>query len=414
MRRRPSTLRVRLTALYAGLFVAAVTPVLIAVNVLLDRLIGGGAPKRRLAEPVLSGMAPAEGTPPAEGMPPAPPIAHKDVAIAVTEYQWTVTCAAIVLFAVLGAAAGWWVSGRALRPVHRITATARRLSLSNLHERIALTGPHDELKELADTFDAMLERLACASDSQRRFAANASHELRTPLTIQRAAIEIGLEDPTPDQLARMRRELLDANLRTERLIDGLLALAQGERGPEHPESVDLAELVGEVVAQYREPADRAGVTLDVRTRSAPGVGDPVMLTRLIANLVHNAIRHNHPGGRVFVDTCPDTGLTVRNTGPSIPADRVPELFEPFRRLHPPRTGSIQGAGLGLSIAAAITDAHGARLAACPNPDGGLTVTFALPRVAAAPPAACPQRVRGRSPDVAMVADGDVGTASTFA
>jgi signal transduction histidine kinase len=302
----------------------------------------------------------------------------QDLGASVLAYQWNITWIAVAVLAVVGVVAGWLLAGRLLRPVHRITATARRLSLSTLHERIALTGPRDELRELADTFDAMLDRLERAADSQRRFAANASHELRTPLAIQRAAIEIGLHDPSPDQLARMRRELLQANERTERLIDGLLALAQGERGLERREPVNLADLADEVADQHRPMAVENGVEIDLDLEAVTVTGDPVLLTRLVANLLHNAIRHNHPGGAVRVRTSATTGLTVTNTGPRIPADRVPELFEPFRRPHPPRTGPSEGAGLGLSIVAAIADAHHAHVDASPNPDGGLTVTVALP------------------------------------
>jgi signal transduction histidine kinase len=375
--RRPATMRIRLTALYAGLFLAATTALLITVNLLLQRLLD-----RKIG---MYGEQIAPGTTPPEGLPPPQPgtiqgtsvKTVQDLGDSVLAYQWSVTWIAVAVLGVVGAAAGWWMAGRVLRPVHRITATAQRLSLSNLHERIALTGPRDELKELADTFDAMLERLERATDSQRRFAANASHELRTPLAIQRAAIEIGLQDPSPDQLARMRNELLQANLRTERLIEGLLTLAQGEHGLEHSEPVDLAGLAREVTDQHLEPATGAGVELVLDLHPVTGSGDPVLLSRLIANLVHNAIRYNVPGGQVRIHTSTAAGLTVSNTGPEIPSDRVAELFEPFRRLHPPRTGAAQGAGLGLSIVAAIAEAHHAVLRARPNPGGGLIVEMRL-------------------------------------
>jgi signal transduction histidine kinase len=306
--------------------------------------------------------------------------AIEDLGASVLAYQWGVTWVAVGLLAVIGTVLGWWLVGRVLRPVHHITATARRLSLSNLHERIALTGPRDELRDLADTFDAMLERLERAADRQRRFAANASHELRTPLAIQRAAIEIGLDGPSPAQLVRIRRELLRANLRTETLIDGLLALAHGEHGPEQHTSVNLADLVRQVAEEHEAMATAAGVTVELEPMPVAVTGDPVLLTRLVANLVQNAIRHNHPGGHVRVETSADGGLTVVNTGPAVPDESVPELFEPFRRLHPPRTGTAQGAGLGLSIVAAIVETHDARLVARANPGGGLTVDVTLPLV----------------------------------
>ncbi|MFF3501830.1 sensor histidine kinase [Streptomyces sp. NPDC003247] len=401
MKRRLSTVRARLTALYAALFVATSTAVLIAVDLLAQRLFEHKAGSLAAARPDTPGATASAGPPavPAgqgssgAGLPDHPTTAAGDAQIAVESYHWLLIWVAVAVLAVVGAAVGWWLAGRVLRPVHRITATARRLSLSDLHERIALTGPPDELRELADTFDAMLERLERAADSQRRFAANASHELRTPLAIQRAAIEIGLDDPTPAQLARTRAELLRSNVRTERLIEGLLALAEGRHGPERREPVDLRDLAHEVADQHRGAADEAGVTLDRVLQPTLVLGDPVLLTRLIANLVHNAIRHNHPGGSVRIRTSPAAGLSVSNTGPRIPADRVPELFEPFRRLHPPRTGPAQGAGLGLSIVAAVADAHQARVDARPRPGGGLTVTVTLPR--------CPSRdgaARRAAPD----------------
>lgn len=368
---RLTTIRARLTALYAGLFTAATTTVLVAVTFLLPPKLDGGV---QVARP---------GVPPSDVSPP--PVALKDGAaealdIAVRDDQWTATWVAAAVLAVVSAVVGWWVAGRVLRPVHRITATARRLSLANLGERIALTGPQDELRELADTFDAMLDRLERAADSQRRFAANASHELRTPLAVQRVAIEVGLADPSPAKVARIREDLLAANLRTERLIEGLMTLARGERGPDHPERVDLSELAYEAVEQHRDIAAAAGVTLDVGLAPAAAFGDPVLITRLIGNLVHNGIRYNHAGGRVTLRTAPTSGVTVDNTGPQVPADLVAGLFEPFRRLGAPRTGTGPSAGLGLSIVAAIGEAHGATLRADANPDGGLAVNVQFPRV----------------------------------
>jgi signal transduction histidine kinase len=392
VRSRLSTVRVRLTALYGGLFIATTTALLVTVNLLLQHLLD-----RRIAmvkyERATGPDYPTDFIPKSiSPKRPAMEIIERDIAasvakdlrVTVLDYQWGVTWIAVALLAVIGVATGWWLAGRVLRPLHRITATAQRLSLSNLHERIALTGPRDELKELADTFDAMFERLERAADGQRRFAANASHELRTPLAIQRAAIEIGLDDPSPDELVRMREELLQANLRTERLIDGLMMLAQGERGLDGREAISLDVLAEEVADHHRDAAAAADVALDLELEPVTVTGDPVLLARLVDNLVHNAIRHNHPGGRLRVHTSPASGLTVSNTGPEIPADRVSELFEPFRRLHPPRTGPSEGAGLGLSIVAAIADAHDAHLTARPNPGGGLTVSVAPPALSPVP------------------------------
>jgi signal transduction histidine kinase len=300
--------------------------------------------------------------------------------------QRIITLITIAVITVLAFTVCWWLTGRLLRPLHRITATARRLSLSTLHERIALAGPQDELKELADTFDAMLDRLEYAIASQRRFVANASHELRTPLAIQRTAIEIGLANPSLAKVAKIRTELLRNTQRSERLIEGLLTLAQGERGLDTRAPVDLAVVVEQVVEDHLPLAERGDITITTAIAGRPVTvaGNEVLLIRLVANVVQNAIQHNQPGGRVVVELSQDTGLVVHNTGPQVPPDQVGELFEPFRRLHPDRTGSIDSAGLGLSIVTAIVHAHSGTVQATANPDGGLSVSVALPVLATSP------------------------------
>lgn len=244
------------------------------------------------------------------------------------------------------------------------------LSRDTMDARIGLRGPRDEVRTPADTFDAMLDRLERSADSQRRFVANASHELRTPLAIQRAAIEIGLDDPTPERLAEVRQDLLTANRRTERLIDGLLTLAQGDRGLEVREPVPLAAVVREVCAEI--PTDDLTLTLDAEPVTVSG--DPILLGRLVANLLDNAVRYNRPGGGIWIQLSRSGTLSISNTGTVVPEERIGELFEPFRRLHRPRTGPAGGAGLGLSIVSSIAQAHGATGYARANPDGGLIVT----------------------------------------
>ena len=289
------------------------------------------------------------------------------------------------VMAVLSVGFGWAVAGRVLAPLHRMTATARKLSEENLHERIALDGPDDELKELADTFDAMLGRLESAFDSQKRFVANASHELRTPLSIIRTEVDVALANPdaTPDELRRMGEVVRRATERSQALIDGLLLLARSDRGPAALAPVDLATLAEEAVAQAAAEAAAARVEIRTRLDAAPTNGDDALLGRLAGNLVENAIRHNEPGGRVDVVTgaAPDAGevrLAVINSGAVIDSADVDGLFEPFRRLGPDRiTG--RGAGLGLSIVRSVTVAHGGRIAARPRPEGGLVVEIYLPR-----------------------------------
>ncbi|MEC4017987.1 sensor histidine kinase [Streptomyces sp. H27-D2] len=291
---------------------------------------------------------------------------------------------ALLVMAVLAVAVGWWTAGRVLRPVHAMTAAAQRISQQNLHERIALDGPSDELKELADTFDALLARLDTAFDSQRRFIANASHELRTPLAAQRAAIQIGLEDPTPADLNRVRDALLESNRRSERLIDGLLLLAHSERDLEHHESFDLSEVIAEEIANSAVQAADAGITLTSPHAPSPVCGDRVLLGQLTANLLRNAILYNHPGGTVTVRvTSSGRGIVlgVGNTGPVVVADEIDALYEPFRRGNGRdrmATGPGHGHGLGLSIVRSIALAHGGSISAVPGPDGGLLVEVTLP------------------------------------
>ncbi|SES73828.1 sensor histidine kinase [Nonomuraea wenchangensis] len=280
--------------------------------------------------------------------------------------RWSLLATAIVGLA--GVATGWLIARRALRPLQTVTETARKLSEETLHRRISLGGPHDEVRELADTFDSMLERLDRAFDGQRRFVANVSHELRTPLAINRALLQVSLaDDALPRPLRPVRDELLAANGRQERLIEGLLLLAQSEREVTVREPVDLRDL-----------ADRPDLP------PAPTVGDPVLLERMVANLLDNAAKYNDERGLIEVRTATSAdqvAITVENTGPVVPAGQVALLFEPFSRLERDRVGSASGAGLGLSIVRAIVRAHGGTVATVPREDGGLAVTVRLSRAA---------------------------------
>jgi signal transduction histidine kinase len=277
---------------------------------------------------------------------------------------------------------GYFVADRALAPLQKMTTTARRLSESTLHERIALEGPDDELKELADTFDAMLERLGHAFDSQRRFVANASHELRTPLAINRTLLEVALGDPeVSDDLQAVGRTLLATNARHERLIEGLLLLAQSERELTTRVPVDLAEVGARVLETVRKRGEGPEVAIHTELTEGRTVGDPVLLEHLASNLVENAIKHNTENGEVFVRTGVLDGFAacqVENTGPVVPAYEVERLFEPFRRLHTDRIESAKGAGLGLSIVRSVVRAHRGTVYATPRSGGGLIVTARLP------------------------------------
>ncbi|MFB4303392.1 sensor histidine kinase [Actinomadura sp. NTSP31] len=277
---------------------------------------------------------------------------------------------------------GWFVADRALSPLQRVTATARRLSESTLHERIALEGPDDEIKELADTFDAMLERLGQAFDSQRRFVANASHELRTPLAINRTLLEVALGDPeASDDLRTVGRTLLATNARHERLIEGLLLLARSERELTTRNPVDLAEVAATVLEHAARRDHDNDVAVHPELTSGTALGDPVLLEHLVSNLVDNAIKHNEAdGGELWIRTGLLDGyatVQVENTGPVVPAYEVERLFEPFRRLNSDRVESAKGAGLGLSIVRSVVLAHRGAVYAVPRPGGGLIVTVRL-------------------------------------
>ncbi|TDE55978.1 HAMP domain-containing histidine kinase [Nonomuraea mesophila] len=280
---------------------------------------------------------------------------------------------------------GYFVADRALRPVAQMTATARKLSESTLaHQRIALEGPNDELKELADTFDAMLTRLNIAFDTQRRFVANASHELRTPLTINRTVLEIALSDPeASEDLKTLGRTLLEVNARNEKLIEGLLLLARSERELAVRKPLDVQDVAQTAVEQVTPFAQEHGVSVTTELVSAPTIGDPVLLERSVSNLLENAVKYNIPeNGKVWIRTGMADGalvVQVANTGQHVPAYEVNSLFEPFRRLHADRVDSAKGSGLGLSIVRAVVHAHGGNVTAVPRDGGGLVVTIRLPR-----------------------------------
>ena len=296
----------------------------------------------------------------------------------------------------IGSIGGYLLARQALRPVARITATARRLSTKTLSERIGLGGPDDELRELADTFDDMLGRLDAAFGSQRRFVANASHELRTPLAVIQTELDVTLSDPdaSAEELRRMGEVVRDATNRAQRLVDALLALARLQaregQGLEVAETVTLTELIPNAVAAAEAEAAVRGITITADGDPVRTIGDPRLLERVIGNLVENAVRYNVPGGWVRITTeagggpsNPEARVVVINSGVPVQQDEVAGLFDAFRRGGRARTG-LRGAGLGLSIVRAIVDAHFGSIEAQAQPDGGLMVAISLPAMAEAP------------------------------
>ncbi|WP_282687252.1 MULTISPECIES: HAMP domain-containing sensor histidine kinase [unclassified Streptomyces] len=407
-----STIRTRIALVYGGVFLVLGTALLATVN--LASRAGTETEARAIASTAVVVVPP--------GYTVNGPFIARSSTGSSTAYELTDhvsdaagkqllnwSFAALLVMTAGAVGVGWWIAGRVLRPVHAMTAKARRLSEKTLHERIASSGPDDELKELGETLDALLGRLEKAFDSQRRFIANASHELRTPLATQRAAIQIGLDDPSPEDLVRTRQTLLDTNRRSERLIEGLLVLARSERGlaTDEREAVRLDHVVREEAARYPNPAvrgvgggspdgrSRSGGSPDGRGRGGDGPvvivaaaacsvrGNRLLLAQLVANLLANAVTYNVPGGSVEVCLSGEGALLVRNTGPVVSEADVAGFFEPFRRGEG-RDRMGPGSGLGLSIVRSIAVAHGGTVTAVPGPEvpgpegGGLAVTVRLP------------------------------------
>ncbi|MEW2066586.1 HAMP domain-containing sensor histidine kinase [Streptomyces sp. NPDC007346] len=389
-----STIRTRIALVYGGVFLVLGTALLATVNV--ASRAGTDSEARAIASSavvvppgyIVNGPFVAQSS---VGGPTVHELTdHVSDAASKQHMYWSFAALLVMTAGAVGV--GWWIAGRVLRPVHAMTAKARSLSERTLHERIASSGPDDELKELGETLDALLARLERAFDSQRRFIANASHELRTPLATQRAAIQVGLDDPTPEDLVRTRQTLLDINRRSERLIEGLLVLARSERGlvADEREDVRFDRVVREEAARHpggrgqaaRRPEARGEekrrpeVTVEVAACSVRG--NRLLLSQLVSNLLANALTYNVPGGSVDVSLAGDGALVVRNTGPVVSEADIAGFFEPFRRGEG-RDRMGPGSGLGLSIVRSIAVAHGGTVTAVPGPEGGgLAVTVRLP------------------------------------
>ncbi len=347
------TIRLRLTTLYGGLFLVSGIA-LLAIMYTLSKTVF---------------QAPA---PPFDGRPMTGPLEQPVVR---NEGAVAQAVVALAIMTVISIGLGWLVAGRILRPLRVMTATTRLISEDNLHRRLAIPGPGDELKDLGDTIDGLLARLEAAFEAQKRFVANASHELRTPLTLERAMLEVALADPdaTAETLRATCEEVLAAGEHQERLIDALLTLARSQQAVHHRVPVDLAQVTATALRRPMELPVSAGL------KSAPISGDPRLIAQLVANLLDNAQHHNIPGGSVSVTTSRIPGyavFSVTNTGPVVPMTEIPRLLQPFQRMGASRTG--ERSGLGLSIVAAIAKAHYAMLDARPGPDGGLTGNVIFP------------------------------------
>ncbi len=295
----------------------------------------------------------------------------------------TMSVIALAIMAAASMALGWLIAGRVLRPLRTITTAAREISATNLHERLALDGPNDELKELGDTFDGLLARLDSSFQSQRQFVANASHELRTPLARLKTLIQVALADPnaTEESLRATHERVLASEEQLEGLIEALLSLASSERGLDRREPLDLSAVTEESLRGRRPEIERRGLQLNATLEHARTAGNPQLVERLVTNLIDNAIRHNITGGRVDLMTATVTGqavLSIANSGPVIPPGELERLQRPFQRLGADRTSSGDGHGLGLSIVHAIAEAHGATVSTRAHLEGGLEVEVRFP------------------------------------
>jgi len=384
--RRARTIRLRLTLIYGGVFLIS-TAALLTVGYLLvrqnllhhhsfrDEAGGLGAARFRQLF----------------GAPPLPPdsavrafqAGYREAVHAALHRLLLEYVVALIAMTGISVALGWWMAGRVLSPLRKITATARRVSGENLGERIALDGPQDELKELGDTLDDLFGRLDAAFEAQRQFVANASHELRTPLARQRALIQVALSDPQASfsSLRSAHERVLASEQHLEQMIDALLTLTRGQAGLERREPLDLAAVAAHALrAREMEAAARQ---LEVRATLAPAptAGDPRLIERLITNLIDNAMRHNTTDGHLEVTTDSrdrHAVLSIANTGPPVPPEEIRRLFQPFQRLDGARTRQHSGHGLGLSIVYAIAQAHRAEVSARARSAGGLTIEVTFP------------------------------------
>ncbi|QCX74850.1 Signal transduction histidine-protein kinase ArlS [Streptomyces sp. YIM 121038] len=386
----PKRVRMRLTLLYGVLFVVS-GAVLLAITYLLVTHASTSVVLGREGDgPVLGRADGASGPLGLTGG--RLPLPLKDGTRALREHAYrqhqqdlrslvVQSGIALAIMAVLSIALGWLVAGRVLRPLRTMTGTIRRISARNVHERLAVAGPADELKDLADTVDGLLGRLETALDAHKRFVANAAHELRTPLTLEHALVEESLMDreATVESYRSNLERLLTISEQQARLLESLLTLSSSERGLDRREPLDLADVAEQTVRVPRPDAARHRLRITTSTAPAPLAGDSALVQRLVANLVDNAVGYNVPGGHVRISTGTEDGralVTVVNSGPRVPPEQVERLFEPFQRLG--RTADEGHHGLGLSIVRTIATAHDALLSASARPGGGLVVAVAFP------------------------------------
>jgi two-component system, OmpR family, sensor histidine kinase VanS len=387
------TVRLRLTLLYSGLFLVS-GAVLLAITYILVRRAGG--PDLVVAGGSAHGQAGPRALTKALANPEVARYvrhsAEQQYARAVQAHADTLhqllvrSGIALAIMTVVSIALGWLIAGRVLRPLRAMTASTRQISERNLHERLALSGPRDELKDLADTIDGLLARLQAHVAEQRRFAANASHELRTPLAITQTLLDVARNDPNHDNDELIER-LRAVNTRAVDLTEALLLLSGADRRSFTREQIDLSLMAEEATETLLSLAEDRGITVETSVQATPTFGSRALLLQLSTNLVHNAIVHNLSGqGTIWVSTSARPGvveLTVENTGETLSPQTASTLTEPFLRGDERVRADSTGVGLGLAIVKSIAEAHDGTLTLAPRAAGGLRVTVRIPaRVAA--------------------------------
>jgi signal transduction histidine kinase len=385
------TIRLRLTVLYGAVSVLSAAG-LLAITITLAGGWTGGGGTTAPASASPAGTAASRQDTPAQSRPPAvQPQAQPGQADAVQPGRLlAAAAAALAIMAAASVAVGWIVAGRALRPLRAITTATRQISEDDLHRRLAMPGPRDELTDLADTIDGLLARLQAAFEAQRNFVANASHELRTPLTATRTMLEVALADPaaTTATLRTTCQDVLAEGQQQERLIDALLTLARSQRGLTRREPLDLADITARILRSREPDAARRDVTITASITTAPVLGNDPLLQQLAANLIDNALRHNIPHGKLSIHVTSGRGhstLKITNTGPVIPASQITRLLQPFQRISAQRPATTWGLGLGLPIVTAIARAHQATLTINPGRHGGLNIEINFPAATATDP-----------------------------
>jgi signal transduction histidine kinase len=374
------TVRLRLTVLYGSLFTLS-GAILLAITYLLvvqftDRLR------------VTTGLNGTHGVPFGSTPPMPSPAAVSHLHNSYQHQLPLLSGIALAIMAIVSVWLGWLMAGRVLRPLRSMTATTRRISQENLHERLHLAGPRDELKDLGDTVDELLARLETAFEAQRRFVANASHELRTPLTMMRTSLDVaeGKPPPVPREVTVLASKVREGLDQADRLIESFLTLARAHQStPAENATIVLGDIAAAAVAAHQRQAAELGVHMHRRLTPVEVTGDATLLRRLIDNLLDNALRNNHPGGNVEIDCYPQPdgagGVTARlviaNTGARLDNAEVAQLGQPFHRLSPDRT-TTESIGLGLSIVTAIAAAHDGTVHLHAQPEGGLHVAVDLP------------------------------------